>query len=123
MHPANLEGDTTIWFAPPARDTGPAIEIRDHRHRIPRRKTRRPVQIHQVPRQLMTQDTRILEIRLCPLESMQIRPADPYPPDLDDRLPPSPQGRIHPPILQPPRFYTNQPLHKNPAFASACPGL
>src|ERR1700728_5503866 len=107
MHPARLERDTTIRFPLPARDTGPAIEVGDHRDCLPRRITRRPVHIHQIPSQIMTQDPRILEKRLRPLECMQIGPADPYPPDLDDRLPRPRTRRTHLPILKLPRLYTN----------------
>jgi hypothetical protein len=55
----------------------------------------------------MTENSRILEIRLGTLERMQIGPANPYPPDFDDRLTRPRDRRIHFPIPEFSGFYTN----------------
>src|SRR6185437_7297945 len=87
MHPAYREPHTTIGFTIAAGDTCPATEVRNDRHGLARLKTRCLIQIDNIARQLMTQNTRVAKKRLCSLVSMQIRPAYPNPPDFQNRMP------------------------------------
>src|SRR5579872_6969673 len=107
MYPADLDHCAAVRFTVTAGNAGPAMKIGDYRDRLPGHKARRTVNIHQVPGELVTQDARITEIRLCTFEGMQVGAANPDPPDPDNRLTRTCDRRRHLPVFHRPWPYTN----------------
>ena len=84
------------------------MEIRYYSNRLAGHEAGSAIEVDDIGGQFVAEDARIREIRLCPFESMQIGSADADPPDLQDGLTLSREGRIHLPVFQFARSCTNQ---------------
>jgi hypothetical protein len=77
---------TAVRLATPAGNTSTTIKIGNKRNGLSLLEAFRITRVHQLSRQLMTQDAGIREERLRAFESVQVRTTDTNAPDTDDRL-------------------------------------
>jgi hypothetical protein len=103
----DLQRAATIGFTRTTRNAGPVIIIRDDGNGLAGLEARRLIEVDEVTGQFMTQDTGVLEIRLCAFEGVKVGAADADAFDLYDRMAGSRQRCFRFAISEFARLYAN----------------